>query len=124
MFDGIEKLYNSLKGDLLVPLDEYLKSAESFLRGKIKEDAFFNRVLKEVKKEFPLYFACIRPSGDMDTEIAIFNVPQQEYKEVYDKAREIIHSLDTSDDFYIGVHVVSIENTRECYPKYLNLRND
>lgn len=125
MFDEkkLKEIYDKNADVLDDSFDEYVQSAYGSAVTAIKTDAFQNRALIQTRDAFPDYYACLRRSGDSDMEIAVFNVPETEYRTVHDKVNGIINILNPKWEFYLGIHVVLIHITQEHYPQYFGLKN-
>jgi len=125
MFDDkkLKEIYVENSDALDESFDEYVKSAYGSAVNSILTDAFQNRVLKQTRNAFPDYYAKLRRSGDMDMEIAVFNIPIEECRIVREKVRDMIELLDPEREFYLGVHIVNIGVTKEHYPQYSELKN-
>lgn len=116
--EDLRDLYINHQENLTTNFDTFLEDAKKRMIFEIRQEAFENKVIKEVKKVFPNYIYNWVNAGDGGRLLKVFNVEADKKDNIFEIIKDIMNTYNPEDEFDIMLSIKTIEITEKYYPQY------
>lgn len=116
--EDLRKVYIVHQENLTTNFDTFLEDAKKNMIFEIRQEAFENKVIKEVKNIFPDYTYDWVNAEDGGRILRVFNVEADKDDKCYDIIRDIMDTYNPKYEFDTMLGIKTIEITERYYPQY------